>query len=164
MHEVDSERMPGGERWSLHGSAEDAIEVEISDTQGHLRVDPAELAAWCAAVLTAEGHRAPRSRSPWSTTRRSSAINRRHLGHDWPTDVISFPLSEPDDPRPGRRAGGLGRDGRGDGREIGVDPWDELALYVVHGLLHLCGYDDLSDRGPRRDPAPRGRDPGRRKV
>ena len=22
---------------------------------------------------------------------------------------------------------------------------DELLLYVVHGLLHLCGYDDLTD-------------------
>ncbi len=31
--------------------------------------------------------------------------------------------------------------------EIGVDPRDELALYVVHGLLHLCGYDDLSEHG-----------------
>jgi probable rRNA maturation factor len=29
--------------------------------------------------------------------------------------------------------------------EIGIDPRDELALYVVHGLLHLCGYDDLSE-------------------
>jgi probable rRNA maturation factor len=27
-------------------------------------------------------------------------------------------------------------------RELGVEPCDELALYVVHGLLHLCGWDD----------------------
>ena len=25
----------------------------------------------------------------------------------------------------------------------GTDPDEELALYVVHGLLHLCGFDDL---------------------
>ncbi len=31
--------------------------------------------------------------------------------------------------------------------EIGADPRDELALYVVHGLLHLCGYDDLTESG-----------------
>ena len=30
-------------------------------------------------------------------------------------------------------------------RQLGIDPWAELALYVVHGLLHLCGYDDLAD-------------------
>jgi probable rRNA maturation factor len=27
-------------------------------------------------------------------------------------------------------------------RRAGTNPRDELALYVVHGLLHLCGYDD----------------------
>jgi probable rRNA maturation factor len=29
-------------------------------------------------------------------------------------------------------------------RDVGVDPRSELALYVVHGLLHLCGLDDQS--------------------
>jgi probable rRNA maturation factor len=31
----------------------------------------------------------------------------------------------------------------------GVSPQDELSLYVVHGLLHLCGYDDLTPREKR---------------
>ena len=30
-------------------------------------------------------------------------------------------------------------------REIGADPLEELSLYTVHGLLHLCGYDDLTE-------------------
>jgi hypothetical protein len=30
-------------------------------------------------------------------------------------------------------------------REIGVEPSHELALYIVHGLLHLCGYDDARE-------------------
>jgi probable rRNA maturation factor len=30
-----------------------------------------------------------------------------------------------------------------------VSPHDELALYLVHGLLHLCGYDDRSPREKR---------------
>ena len=30
-------------------------------------------------------------------------------------------------------------------RELGGDPRDELALYIVHGLLHLCGYDDSTE-------------------
>jgi probable rRNA maturation factor len=28
----------------------------------------------------------------------------------------------------------------------GVPPRDELLLYALHGMLHLCGYDDLTDR------------------
>lgn len=29
--------------------------------------------------------------------------------------------------------------------EFGWRPLDELTLYIIHGLLHLCGYDDLTD-------------------
>ncbi len=30
---------------------------------------------------------------------------------------------------------------------VGYAPEEELALYVVHGLLHLCGYDDHDEAG-----------------
>lgn len=33
--------------------------------------------------------------------------------------------------------------------DYGTRPADELALYLVHGLLHLCGYDDLTPREKR---------------
>jgi probable rRNA maturation factor len=33
--------------------------------------------------------------------------------------------------------------------DYGQSPADELALYLVHGLLHLCGYDDLTPREKR---------------
>ncbi len=29
--------------------------------------------------------------------------------------------------------------------ELGADAGEEVILYLVHGLLHLCGYDDLDD-------------------
>jgi probable rRNA maturation factor len=32
---------------------------------------------------------------------------------------------------------------------LGTSPEHELALYLVHGLLHLCGYDDLTPREKR---------------
>ena len=32
----------------------------------------------------------------------------------------------------------------------GHDVQAELALYVIHGLLHLCGYDDKSADGARQ--------------
>ena len=46
-------------------------------------------------------------------------LNRLHLGHDWPTDVITFPLSDPDEPALSGRAGHLDRDGRRDGPRDG---------------------------------------------
>jgi probable rRNA maturation factor len=71
-------------------------------------------------------------------------LNRRYLQHDEPTDVLSFPLSEPG----ARKLVGelvLGAEvAQAQARERGHDVQAELALYVIHGLLHLCGHDDHS--------------------
>lgn len=66
------------------------------------------------------------------------------LGDDSPTDVITFDLGDDLDGPAGelyvsepcaRRVAG----------EQGLDPRREVALYIVHGTLHLCGYDDHED-------------------
>lgn len=70
-------------------------------------------------------------------------LNRRYLSHDEPTDVLSFPLSSP---RDGKKLVGelvIGAEvGKAQAEEHGHALDAELALYVIHGLLHLCGYDD----------------------
>src|SRR5207245_8564741 len=71
-------------------------------------------------------------------------LNRRDLDHDCPTDVISFGLSEPGDPVLFGELIVSAETAATTARQAGVDPWHELALYLVHGVLHLCGYDDSS--------------------
>ena len=69
-------------------------------------------------------------------------LNRRYLRHDEPTDVLSFPLSEPG---AARLAGELvigAEVAAAQAADRGHDVQAELALYVIHGLLHLCGHDD----------------------
>ena len=76
-------------------------------------------------------------------------LHARFLGDPSPTDVITFDLGE-EGPGPAaelyvsvdcaerecaRRGDGLGR---------------EIALYLVHGALHLCGYDDHEDEARAR--------------
>lgn len=74
-------------------------------------------------------------------------LNKRYLQHDEPTDVLSFPLSDPGS----RKLAGelvLGVEvAQAQAVERGHDVGTELTLYVIHGLLHLCGYDDHSDDG-----------------
>src|SRR5207244_7400582 len=69
-------------------------------------------------------------------------LNKRYLQHDEPTDVLSFPLSEPN----ARRLAGelvIGAEmAKAQAESRGHLVEAELALYVIHGLLHLCGYDD----------------------
>jgi probable rRNA maturation factor len=72
-------------------------------------------------------------------------LNQRYLHHDEPTDVLSFPLSEPD----AKKLTGelvIGAEvARSEAEERGHDVQAELALYVIHGLLHLCGADDKTE-------------------
>lgn len=72
-------------------------------------------------------------------------LNRRRLDHDWPTDVITFPLSDPDDEALDAELVLSAEMAYETSAEFGFSPSAELSLYLVHGLLHLCGYDDQTD-------------------
>ncbi len=77
-------------------------------------------------------------------------VNREALGHDWATDVVSFPLSEPRE-RPLVGALAVSRDtARREAASRGHSPYDEWMLYVVHGTLHLLGFDDRAPRDRAR--------------
>src|SRR6516164_8316756 len=72
-------------------------------------------------------------------------LNQRYLQHDEPTDVLSFPLSEPNATKlAGELVVGV-EVAAEQAADRGHDIQDELTLYVIHGLLHLCGYDDHED-------------------
>jgi probable rRNA maturation factor len=69
-------------------------------------------------------------------------LNLRYLHHDEPTDVLSFPLSDAGSRKlMGELVVGV-EVAQAQAQERGHDVAVELALYVIHGLLHLCGYDD----------------------
>ncbi|WP_054682874.1 rRNA maturation RNase YbeY [Rhodothermus marinus] len=70
-------------------------------------------------------------------------LNRTYLGHDYDTDVLSFPLSE----KPGVVEGEIYVDldtAAERHAEFGATFTQEACRYVVHGLLHLLGYDDAT--------------------
>jgi probable rRNA maturation factor len=77
-------------------------------------------------------------------------LNKQFLDHDEPTDVLSFPMSEPG----AKKLAGelvLGVEvALAEASARGHDVQAELALYVIHGLLHLCGHDDHEDDDRRR--------------
>ncbi len=77
------------------------------------------------------------SRSSWSAER-IRELNREHRGLDRPTDVLSFPVDE-DGPSAGPRELG----------DVVICPehTSDLTEAVVHGVLHLCGYDHETDDG-----------------
>ena len=75
-------------------------------------------------------------------------INARHLGHDYATDVLSFPM--------GTEPFLMGEvlisadTARREAAERGHSAYHELLLYAVHGALHLVGHDDHGTAARRR--------------
>jgi probable rRNA maturation factor len=74
-------------------------------------------------------------------------LNKQFLDHDEPTDVLTFPYTDPDAKKlEGEVVIGyeVAKEYAADrGHEVGL----ELVLYVVHGCLHLCGHTDTDPKG-----------------
>jgi probable rRNA maturation factor len=96
--------------------------------------------------------------------KRMRRMNKEYLGHDYVTDVITFNYADVSCPNVsvGHLAHGLGPRQKHSGttckaeiiicpavavrnaKRFGISVERELKLYVVHGILHLAGYDDHS--------------------
>ena len=76
------------------------------------------------------------------------ALNAQFLGHDYATDVLSFPSEKPDGSL-GEIAISLPR-AVAQAAEFGHSPEQEVCLLMLHGLLHLLGYDHETDQGKMR--------------
>ena len=74
-------------------------------------------------------------------------LHGRFLGDPSPTDVMAFDLGD-EPPGPAAEIYASIDQALRTASERGVAPARELALYLVHGALHLCGYDD--HREPER--------------
>jgi probable rRNA maturation factor len=77
--------------------------------------------------------------------RRLASIHGRFLGDPSVTDVISFDLGSAGGGAAGEIYVSVDR-ARKVARVRGVDPASELRLYLVHGALHLCGFDDRTPK------------------
>lgn len=81
-------------------------------------------------------------------------LNRIYRAVDRPTDVLSFALTESEEPE---IVGAQGHDVLGDlvislehvaaqAEEYGHSPLRELSFLTVHGMLHLLGYDHMEEQ------------------
>jgi probable rRNA maturation factor len=128
---------------------ESRYEVELSDAQTHFRADPETLERLVRDVLRIEEVERASISLVLVDNASIREVNRGRLGHDWPTDVITFPLSAPGDEVLSGELMVSGEMAHDVAAEHGHDAWAELALYIVHGLLHLRGYDDLGEDDAR---------------
>lgn len=120
------------------------IRVSIASPQEIISPDRGRLRNIVRTVLEGEGIHEAEISLAFVVNPTIHRLNKQFLDHDEPTDVLTFPLSE------GKKLIGeivVGVEvAAAEAKQRGHDVHDELALYVIHGLLHLCGYDDHTDK------------------
>ncbi len=148
-----------------------AIQVFVADEQSDRPIDPGRWRELAERVLADRGVGGTAELNVLYVDEASIAsLNERFLHHEGPTDVLSFPVEDEID-LPAPPAGqepdmtGPGRDGLDEDAaplllgDVVICPevaWrnapehagsyeDELALLLVHGILHLLGMDHVED-------------------
>ncbi|MEI7997917.1 MAG: rRNA maturation RNase YbeY [Candidatus Omnitrophota bacterium] len=122
------------------------MDITVKNLQSKILIPSSRIQS---IALKACGYlRLPKSKFEISITfvgqQRMRKINKTYLNHDFVTDVITFDLIEtaeivicPFEAQKNAKIYGVSNEG-------------ELILYVVHGLLHLAGYDDHAPEDIKR--------------
>jgi probable rRNA maturation factor len=124
------------------------LTIEIADEQPASAVDHARLKRAVREILTEAGVGSGEISIAIVGDRQMHELNRKYLQHDYPTDVLSFVLER--DEQSGSLDGEIIVSADFAAREAARYGWtmdDELLLYVIHGCLHLVGYDDQTPEG-----------------
>lgn len=129
------------------------LAIDISSSVRRLSVSRQRIRDAATATLRAERVKDAMLSITFVGRAAISRLNRRYLGHEGPTDVISFGLA-----RIGRRGAVIGdiyicaEVARENARRQGISPGEELLRLVVHGTLHVLGSDHPV--GPARTKSP----------
>jgi rRNA maturation RNase YbeY len=119
-----------------------SLAVDVATEGVRIPLARSRVAALAEGVLRREGVRDALLSIAFVTDRRIAALNREHLGHTGPTDVISFGFAPVDSARvvvgvvyiaPGVA--------RRSAHEQQRSVREELSRLVVHGVLHVLGHD-----------------------
>jgi probable rRNA maturation factor len=97
--------------------------------------------AWLKIVADKEGFKVKNLNYIFCSDEYLHKINVEYLEHDTYTDIITFDNSEEDDVIEGDIFVSIERV-KENSQTLNTVFEDELKRVIVHGLLHLCGYDD----------------------
>lgn len=103
-----------------------------------------QLKAWLKKVAESEGFKMRDLNYIFCSDEYLHKINLEYLDHDTYTDIITFDNSEEEEDIEGDIFVSIERV-KDNSQELKTEFLDEFKRVLVHGLLHLCGYDDHSD-------------------
>jgi probable rRNA maturation factor len=122
--------------------------IEVATDGVRLPLPRARVEAVARHVLEAEQVSEARLSITFSSTRRIATLNREHLGHHGSTDVISFGLKSDVADAPVTGDIYIAPDvARRNAATHGVPAVEEITRLVIHGVLHVLGFDHPEGTG-----------------
>lgn len=120
------------------------IRVQVFNAHSRYRLGHRPVQRYIRRVLRTAKTREATISVVFLNSESTRTLNRKYLGHDYTTDVISFCLEDGTNLE-GEVYVNLDR-ARTQARTYGVRFWNEVARLVIHGTLHLLGFDDRTPR------------------
>ena len=117
--------------------------IEVVNRQRHFKLDTDVWTTFATKALAAIG-KSDSATIAFVSDKKIRELNRQFRGVDKATDVLSFPADEPNN---------LGdvaisvETAAGHAKENKLSFENEIAQLILHGLLHLSGYDHETDNG-----------------
>lgn len=120
--------------------------VHIDNVQSDVSLDLSNLPLIISQVLKTENARCDEIAIHFVTSQKISVLHKKFFNDSSVTDCITLPLDDPDEdycilgdvfvcPKTAKKYV----------EKEGGDLYEEITLYVIHGILHLLGYDDLDE-------------------
>jgi len=118
--------------------------VEVVNRQRRLKLDTEAWSTFAMKCLDAIGKSESSATIAFVSDKRIRELNRQFRGVDKATDVLSFPAEE--NLNLGDVAVSVDT-ATVQAKDNGLTFDEEVAQLILHGLLHLCGYDHETDNG-----------------
>lgn len=106
--------------------------------------EPVKVKAWIGEVVEQYGKRVGELYYYFCSDEKLLEINRERLGHDFYTDIVTFPLTDCETVLSSEFCLSLDRI-KENAETFGRSYESELHRVIIHGVLHLIGFDDHTE-------------------
>ena len=107
-------------------------------------IDPQRVKAWIGKVVERHDKTVGELYYYFCSDEKLLEINRERLGHDFYTDIVTFPLTDCETVLSSEFCISVDRI-KENADTFGRSFESELHRVIIHGVLHLIGFDDLTD-------------------
>ena len=120
--------------------------IEAVNRQRKIKIDTKAWETFAARATAAIGNSDSSVTIAFVSDKTIRQLNRQFRGFDKATDVLSFPSADVDGSNLGDIAISVDTAAK-QAKENGLAFEEEIAQLILHGLMHLSGYDHETDNG-----------------